>query len=285
MYGDKSMALPKPSSRSPLSLRTVLARLVSLTLSLVLVVTPSLAFAGKVDDLAKQLASDDYRVRTQAALTLGATGDGAAVKPLCSAVSDSNQTVRLAVVAALGKLGKEDGAACLKKAKGSESDKDVKAAIDKALEKIALGGDPPLPRSGAKYYVAIQVTNKTGRPNLEVEGIVRRSMQEKLLANSACAVAPRDENAAQATAVTKKSKLTGYLLIASVEPFDYAGGNLKVQLKVTMWTYPERSLKAEFSPWLKMQGASKGDTKGETQLLQMTGGAAVDSFIKVAASL
>ncbi|MBK6513788.1 MAG: HEAT repeat domain-containing protein [Polyangiaceae bacterium] len=277
------MALSKPSSL--VGPRSTLVRLLVLMLSAALLLAPSMAIAGKVDDLAKQLASDDYRVRTQAALTLGATADAAAVKPLCGAINDSNQTVRLAVVAALGKLGKEDGAACLRKLKGSEKDASVKTAIDKSLEKIALGGDPPPPRAGAKYYVAIQVTNKTSRPNLEVEGVVRRAMQEKLLANSACAVAPRDETAAQAAAVLKKGKMSGYLLIASVEPFDYAGGNLKVQLKVTMWTYPDRSLKAEFSPWLKMQGASKGDTKGETQLLQMTGGTAADSFVKVAASL
>ncbi|NUP10087.1 MAG: HEAT repeat domain-containing protein [Polyangiaceae bacterium] len=251
----------------------------------ILLALPRAAWAGKIDDLAKQLASDDYRVRTQAALTLGATADVAATKPLCGALSDSNQTVRLAVVAALGKLGKDEGATCLKKAKGSEKDSSVKTAIDKAIEKIALGGDPPPPRSTAKYYVAIQVTNKTKRPNLEIEGLVRKAMQEKLLANSACAVAPRDEPNAQANAVLKKGKLKGYLLIASVEPFDYAGGNLKVQLKVTMWTYPDKSLKAEFSPWLKMQGASKNDTAGETELLKMTGSSAIDSFIKVANSL
>jgi hypothetical protein len=35
---------------------------------------------SKTADLAKQLTSDDYRVRTQAALALGSTGDEAAIK-------------------------------------------------------------------------------------------------------------------------------------------------------------------------------------------------------------
>ena len=44
--------------------------------------------------LADQLKSnDDYRVRTQAALALGASGDDAAVKPLCDALGDSNPSV------------------------------------------------------------------------------------------------------------------------------------------------------------------------------------------------
>ncbi len=242
------------------------------------------AQAGKIDDLAKQLQSDDYRVRTQAALTLGATRDVAAVKPLCGAIGDSNQTVRLAVVAALGKLGRDEGVPCLRKAKGSEKDSTVTAAIDKALEKIALGGDPPPPGSGAKYYVAIQVANKTKRPSLEIESIVRKSIQEKLLSNASCAVAPREESNKQASSIIKARNLTGFLLTASVEPFEYSGGNLKVQLKVAVSTYPENSIKASFSPWFKTQ-ADKNSTEDENKLLKMTGTNVAESFIKVAGTL
>jgi hypothetical protein len=247
--------------------------------------SPGVASAGKIEDLAKQLASDDFRVRTQAALTLGATADGAAVKPLCGAVGDSNQTVRLAVVAALGKLGKDEGAACLRRARGSEKDSAVTTAIDKSLEKIAVGGDPPPPRASAKYYVSIQVTNKTKRPSLEVEGLVRKAMQEKLLANPLVAIAPRGETNQAAAEIIKNKKLTGYLLIASVEPFDYSGGALKVQLKVSMFTYPDRALKAEFGPWLKQTGTPSADPAGETNLIKMTSGNAADQFVKVANSL
>jgi len=245
----------------------------------------STALAAKIDDLIKQLASDDFRVRTQAALALGATYDNAAVRPLCGKTSDSNQTVKLAVIAALGKLGKEDGTACLRAARKKESDGTVTAAIDKAIEKSFMGGDPPSPGSSAKWYVALQVTNKTSRPNLEVEALVRKAMQEKLLANSSCAMAPRTETNQQATDLIKNRKLKGYLLIASVEPFNYSGGNLTVQLKVTMWTYPERALKAEFGPKLTQQGAPKPDVEGESLLIKMASQTSVDNLTKVAASL
>ncbi len=274
MYGDRKM-LPRLESR----FLAALALLVGLWL------TPTSAFAGKVDDLAKQLASDDFRVRTQAALALGATFDNGAVKPLCGALGDANQTVKLAVIAGLGKLGRDDGARCLRTARGKEKDATITAAIDKSLEKITLGGDPPPPGASAKWYVAVQVTNKTGRPNLEVEGLVRKAMQEKLLANSACAMAPRNETNQQATDVTKNRKLKGYLLMASVEPFAYGGGNLTVQLKVTMWTYPDRALKAEFGPKLTQQGTPKTDLEGESLLVKMASQTSVDNFVKVATSL
>jgi hypothetical protein len=252
---------------------------------LALVLTAGTAFAGKIDDLVKQLGSDDFRVRTQAALALGATYDNAAVKPLCGKTGDSNQTVKLAVIAALGKLGKDEGTNCLKAARKKETDGTVNAAIDKAIEKSFLGGDPPSPGPSAKWYVAVQVTNKTGRPNLEVEALVRKAMQEKLLANSSCAMAPRNESNQQANDLIKNRKLKGYLLIASVEPFNYSGGNLTVQLKVTMWTYPDRALKAEFGPKLTQQGTPKTDVEGESLLVKMASQTSVENLTKVAASL
>ncbi|MFO0548179.1 MAG: HEAT repeat domain-containing protein [Polyangiaceae bacterium] len=246
---------------------------------------PAAAFAASVDELTKQLSSDDFRVRTQAALALGASNDKAAIKPLCGAIRDSNQAVRMAVVAALGKLGREEGAACLRTAKGKEDDAKVKAAIDKAIEKIALGGDPPPIGSSSKFYVAIEVANKSNRDNLEVEGIVRRAMQEKLLGMSGYAVAPRGETTQQATDAMKSKKVKGFVLQASVEPFNYANGNLTVQIKVAMSTYPDRSIKATLSPKLTQQGTTKPDPTSEKELLVLASQSAVDSFVKVAASL
>src|SRR5688572_7268425 len=46
----------------------------------------------------------DFRVRTQAALALGASKNQGAVAPLCSGLSDPNTTVRAAAALALGKL-------------------------------------------------------------------------------------------------------------------------------------------------------------------------------------
>lgn len=267
--------------RSPL-------RLLLLVLASLAVAVGGIARTAHADPrteyMIKQLASEDFRIRTQAALALGASRDAAAVRPLCGAVSDSNATVKLAVVAALGKLGNSSGNACLQSARAS-ADAATQKAIDQALEKIILGGDPPPPGAAAKWYVAIQVTNKTGRPNLEIEGVIRKAMQDKLLANPACAVAPRSETTAQGKDLVKNKKLTGYLLMASVEPLSYSGGNLTVQVKVTMWTYPDKALKAEFQPKLTQQNTSKGDTESENVLIGMGAESAIQSFTKVAASL
>jgi hypothetical protein len=257
------------------------------------VVLALVAIAGRAnadprtDYLVKQLkTSDDFRVRTQAALSLGASGDAAAVDPLCSALSDSNASVKVASAAALGKLGKAEGAKCLKSAKSKESDKDVLTQIDQSLAKLAGGvSDPPPPGSDTKIYVAIEISNKTKRPNAEIEAIVRAAMQAKLLGTSGYAVAPRSETVDQGGQIVKSKKLKGYLLIASVEAPNYSGGNLNVTVNVAMVTYPEKAVKAQFAPKYTQEGTSSTDTDGENTLMKMAAEKAVESFVKVAASL
>jgi hypothetical protein len=256
---------------------------------------PSVAY------LTEQLrTSDDSRVRTQAALALGKSGDDAAVSPLCGALSDSNASVKVAAAAALGKLGKPAGLPCLRTAQGKETTANVKAQIEKSIAALGTSGSsgssgsssspsspaaPPPPAADAKYYVAIQVTNKTTRPAAEVDAIVRSAIQDKLLAKKGYAVAPKSETTAQGDQIVKSKKLKGYFLIATVEAPVYGGSDLKQVVRVTMWTYPEKSLKAEFAPTLTQSGTSKGDKESETLLMKMCAENATESFQKVAASM
>src|ERR1041384_6173142 len=117
------------------------------------------AQASDMERLIYNLAnSEDFRVRTQAALALGASKSERAVTPLCSALLDSNTTVRAASAAALGRLAQRSGQACLEKRLGSESSDVVKATIQKALDAIksgGAGGAEPAFVTDTKYYVAI----------------------------------------------------------------------------------------------------------------------------------
>ena len=248
----------------------------------------------KVAYLIEQLkTSEDYRVRTQAALALGASGDDAAVQPLCGALGDSNPSVKVAAAAALGKLGKPAGLPCLQAAQTRETTPSVKAQIDKSIAALAAlqGGTssapaaPPPPGPDTKFYVAIQVTNKTTRSAAEVDAIVRGALQDKILAKKGYAVAPKAESSAQGGQIVGARKLKGFFLLATVEAPSYAGGDLTQLVRVTMWTYPDKALQGEFAPKLTQSATSKGDTQSETMLMKMCAETAVESFQKVAASL
>ncbi|HEY0468687.1 MAG TPA: HEAT repeat domain-containing protein, partial [Polyangiaceae bacterium] len=110
--------------------------------------------SADVDHLVQNLANGaDFRIRTQAALALGASKSRLAVEPLCSGLADPNATVRAASAAALGRL-RMGGAECLQKRLASEASDTVKSAIVKALD--------PVFAPETKYYVAIgKISDKT----------------------------------------------------------------------------------------------------------------------------
>lgn len=239
--------------------------------------------------LIEQLKSDDYRVRTQAALALGSSGDETAIKPLCNALSDENASVKTAAAAALGKLTKPASLKCLETAIAKETVPAVKTTMQKSIDGIkaqsSTAAAPPPPGKDTKYYVAIEVTNKTTRPASEVEAIVRAAMQAKLVGKTGYAVAPKGETATQGGQIVKSKKLKGFVLMATVEAPTYSGGSLSVKMTVALATYPDKSIQASFSPKLTQSNTPSTDTKSEDSLFKLCAESAVESFVKVAASM
>ncbi len=237
------------------------------------------AFADTAS-FAKQLKdNDDYRVRTQAALALGSSGDEAAVGPLCAALAgDSNVAVRVASAAALGKLGSPRGAPCLTSAQGRESSAAVKSQIDKSL--ASLGGGGGSVAAGAKYYVAISVTNKTTRSATEIDNIVRGAIQARLQSVSGYAVAPKTESPAAGGALIKSKNLKGFYLLATVEAPVYAGSSLVQVIRLSMLTYPDKSLKGETVKKSETDVRGK-DLEAENDLLKDAATGATSNFQKV----
>jgi hypothetical protein len=242
-----------------------------------------------LDFLVQQLkTSDDYRVRTQAALALGKSGSDGAVAPLCEALRDPNLSVDVAAAAALGKLSKPASERCLQDALAKATAPSLKAQIEKS---IAAVGQTQMSGSGSsigpdtRYYVAVQVTNKTTRSEGDIDSLVRVAARNKILGAKGYAVAPKDEMPGAGAQLVKSKKLKGYLLIVTVDPPVYSGGDLTQAVRVSMWTYPGKALQGEFSPKLTQSDTKKGDTQSENDLVKMCVENAVETFLKVAASM
>lgn len=250
---------------------------------------PALAWAD-VDYLVDQLTNaTDFRVRTQAALALGASEDPAAVTPLCTALDDSNDSVRSAAAAALGRLKNPKGLPCLKAHLG-----DASASVHSVIERSAKllqgpgkPGKPPPPGPNDTIYVAIgPVSDKTGRGDSALADTVRAIIQDKLLSVQGCAIAPPGESGGAAKKIIKKhGRLRGYMLRTRVEAPRADGDELVIQVGITMWTYPGGDLKGSFTPKLRMQGAAPGDRESEDSLVKMAIENAVENFAKQAASM
>lgn len=243
------------------------------------------AFAqDRVGPYAEQLRDNpDFRVRTQAALALGASNDKRAIEPLCGGLEDGNTTVRAAAAAALGKL-MLGGEQCLEDRLEDETNASVRSVVEKALERIRSGGASP---SGpaldqAAYYVGIGLaTNKTDRSDEELDRIVRASLVKALTQLSGYVAAPKGETADQARSVLAKYKQLKPFFIWPKVVVSYAGGDLTVQFDLSLFTYPGKAFKGSMNRNLTMPDTPSRDTAAEDELI----GAAAENLVPKLAQL
>lgn len=262
----------------------------------VLLLTSVLAAAdGRIDFLAERLRyppaagqADDFRVRTNAALALGATNDDAAVAPLCGGLDDPSEVVRQAVAVGLKRLARSSALDCLRRRAAVESNSSVKSQIQRAIDAIesagggssgSAGGDTSAYVAGAKYYVSISpVANKSDRGQADVDRVVRGAVAAKLAQLGEYQLAPPGESNSAAKAVIAKRKLKGFYLAVSLEPFDYSDGSLRVRVKIAVFSYPGKDLRGEVPAGATFPGARPGDHGAEDQLMSVVAGRAAELF-------
>ncbi len=249
---------------------------------LVLLATNALA-EDRIAGLIRRLrSSDDFRVRTQAALALGASKSKRAVNPLCSALEDSSTTVRAASAAALGKL-KLGGKTCLKKRLSDESSSSVKSTIKKALARLESGGGggPTITKDTEVYIAIAKTADKTGRSKGEVDGLVRKAMTKAATSFSGYAVAPSSETSSQAKKLLAKyTKAKAFYLSPKVQKPEYKGGNLTIRFEIAIFTYPGKALKGSVPVKLTQQDVPSKDTSAEDDLIAMAAERALEKFSK-----
>jgi hypothetical protein len=268
--------------------RALRALSVFVFLGTLLVSSVAAAQTSDLDRLIYNLASsEDFRVRTQAALALGASKSERAMNPLCSALADANTTVRAASAAALGRLGLRGGQQCLEKRVAAETSDVVKQTIQKALDILKNGGGAePMFASDTKFYISIgKTTDKSGRGTAEIDGIVRAAMTAKVGQTAGFLAAPGSETPAEAKKrLAAHSGVKAFFLSPGISPPDYSGGNLKVKIEVAMLSYPEKNLIGSYSVNLTEPGVSPGSTENENELIRMAAERAVDKFATIAAN-
>jgi hypothetical protein len=242
-----------------------------MALAVVVAFAPQSFAQDRVGPYAEQLRNNpDFRVRTQAALALGASNDKRAVDPLCGGLEDENTTVRAAAAAALGKL-LLGGEQCLERRLQDETNASVRSVVVNALERIRNGGAPSGPAlDAASYYVGIGVvTNKTDRGVEELDRVVRASLIKALAQLQGYVAAPKTETADQARSVLSKYKqLKPFFIWPKVE-VSYAGGDLSVKFDLSLFTYPGKDFKGSMSRNLTMPDTPSRDVAAEDELIEV----------------
>jgi hypothetical protein len=232
----------------------------------VAVLSPAARADGRTSFLIDRLKSDDFRVRTNAALALGATGDDAAVQPLCGAIADANDVVRQAAAAALGRLGKSSALPCMQARLTVEANADVKLQLTRGIQSLqgtGGGGGTPPPVANAKFYVSVALGANNGARNASR---VVSAITSKLDSLGGYQLAPASESADAARSVIARRHLKGFYLAVSVEVADTDRG-LKALVRIAVFSYPARSLLGEVAPYSIASGIKRGDS-GEDSLVQ-----------------
>jgi len=248
-----------------------------LAASVLLVSPAAFAKSSGIDKTVRSLqASDDFRVRTQAALTLGGSKSADAVDPLCEALDDDNASVRAAAAAALGRLHL-GGEACLTQKQKTEKNASVKSAMKKAVDALRTEPEPEF-TTQTRYYIAIgKTTDSTGRNGDEVNGLVRKAMREAVESTSNILIAPTTESQAQAKKRLSAHKgVKGLYLLPRVGAPQYADKNLKLRIEIAYFTYPDKALIGMLGIPLSAQGVRSKSRDIEDQLIEAASQRAIE---------
>lgn len=229
---------------------------------------PLLAHAdARTDYLVRLLrTSDAFRVRAQAALSLGSVGaEPQVIEALTAALRDDAPAVRAAAASSLERLGDPSALPALRSASSDRERAVAEAARSavRALERVARagggsggasrtatsassGGGGAEPSGPARFYVGV------GTPGTKVASIDRSVLEgarsfiaSRVRQIDGVVIAPDRETSRQAQQVIRQRSLTGFYLDSSIVSLETRpDGGVRAQVSVVVQTYPDRNVRS-----------------------------------------
>lgn len=200
----------------------------------------------RTSQLSKMLRNSDFRVRTQAAFSLGRLDDPNAVTALVNVLNDNHPAVRAAAAVALGRLG--DSRALPHLRRHQDSSGAVRSQVDRAISMIEAnggGGGGRLEWSGAHHYLELDnVANvsKTKRPGLD--DLIRSISLREMRRLSGIVAVDSQSRPPDIDAQIKRRRLPGYAVSVSLGRLVRYMGPEKVRVQAEVMlavvTYPDR---------------------------------------------
>jgi hypothetical protein len=203
---------------------------------------------SRTGQLTKLLEDSDFRVRTQAAFSLGRLDDPAAVTALLGVLGDPHPAVRAAAAVALGRLGDQRALPALRRHQDSSSA--VQSQVNRAITMIeasgGAGASEPLDWSRAHHYVeldAVSNVSKTKRPGLD--DLIRSISMREMRRLSGIVAVDSQARPPDVDSNIKRRKLTGYAVSVSLGRLVRYMGQDKVRVQAEVMlavvTYPDRN--------------------------------------------
>lgn len=252
-------------------------RMVFAVVSLVLLAGGA-AGESNLDLLIRNLQSgNDFRMRVQAALQLGKTGDTRATRPLSKALDDKNASVRAAAAAALKTLGDPDALPALRESRLDRSPAvrtQIMAAIASIEEQVR------------EVKVLVQLgtmKNRTSKPSQQVADSLKDASRRSLRRLASVGVVAGSDDVMK---VAKHRNLPAVLMTGSVSKLqaEKDGSSLlyTAQVEYVLHRMPQHAIAGKVSGSARARASADeiSDVRRHAKLRDDVLAAAVDSALR-----
>lgn len=236
--------------------------------------TSGQASADRIDTLVTALRGDpSFKVRVQAAFTLGKIRDKKAVPALVQALKqDANHTVRAAAASALGTIGDKKAEDGLATAASVDKESLVRNEARKALSKLSSGGGGGTSSSGGgggKVFISLgNMGNAAGTGGQALTKVLKEAFRKELGTNSQVTFSQSGGGKAFYVdgSITKLAKSN-------------AGGQVELtcEVRLVVATYPQKSIVMMTSGGATVQADARGFNAGVERSLQVD---AIENAVK-----
>ncbi|MDH3202377.1 MAG: HEAT repeat domain-containing protein [Myxococcales bacterium] len=201
---------------------------------------------GRPDYLIRLLRnSDAFRVRAQAALSLGQLDPSPkSVAALERAARDRHPAVRVSAISSLRRLGAKEALPTLRQTT-RDRNKSVRRAAAEAVAELEAIGQRRRGPGEPRHLVAV------GMPGARAERVSRQMLfdariflSEKLTELAGVELAPDDLSPADAKREIAQRRLHGYYLESSIVTLKPKGNGVRAEVSIIMLTYPGRDMRA-----------------------------------------
>lgn len=189
----------------------------------------------------------NYRIRVQAATTLGKLRSKQAVPALVRSLGDDNDLVVISALTALGQIGDPSVISQIEKACAKKKVSAVQSQLEATLRVLrALSSPtekPDIVDAEPRFLIRVDAMgNSSGKGSKQITDVVRDLVLERLKEEPDVVLQVAKMNNNQVKRKLKKEKLVGYILSGSIIQMDMVGKQLVVKVGLNVFSNPEYNL-------------------------------------------
>jgi len=218
--------------------------------ALALSFAPSASADTRSDYLINMLETGaTYRIRVQAATTLGMIRCAEAVPALGRALSDEDALVVIAAANALGQIGDAAAIPAIEAALKNPPSPAAKTQLEttlRVLRALVDGGDSaPIGDEAPRYLIRIDAMgDSSGAQREGVSETMKTMVVERLRRESSVILQPAEMKAEQVKTKVKKEKLKAFILTGSIMRLERTEAQIVVKISLNVFSNPGYSLLA-----------------------------------------